>query len=141
MTKSMWTPARRISHWSWSPPFAVIIASILLGRLSSRNCNIAVGTCYHSSIKALERSGTDVGRLGLTRSRRSNSPQRCLIWVDVRTLCRSFKFFLANLDKPFLYGPRFVHGGIVMLKRERGLPQTVTTMLEAQNCLKCHCML
>jgi hypothetical protein len=32
-------------------------------------------------------------------------------------LCRPVKFFHTDLDKPFLYGPRFVHGGIVMLKQ------------------------
>jgi hypothetical protein len=36
-------------------------------------------------------------------------------------------FFYTVLNKPFLYGPRFVHGGIVMLKQESGftklLPQ------------------
>jgi hypothetical protein len=32
-------------------------------------------------------------------------------WVEVRALYRSVKFFHTNLDKPFLYGPRFVHGG------------------------------
>ena len=42
--------------------------------------------------------------------------------VEVRTLCRPIKFFYTNLDKPFLYGSHFVHGGIVMLKQERGLP-------------------
>uniref|UniRef100_A0A4W5PS16 Uncharacterized protein n=1 Tax=Hucho hucho TaxID=62062 RepID=A0A4W5PS16_9TELE len=33
------------------------------------------------------------------------------------------KFFNTNLDKPFLYGPRFVHRGIVMLKQERAFPK------------------
>ena len=42
--------------------------------------------------------------------------------VEVRVLCRPVKFFLADLDKPFLYGHRFVHGGIVMLKQERAFP-------------------
>ena len=39
--------------------------------------------------------------------------------VEVKALCRPDKFFHTGLDKPFLYGPRFVHGGIVML-----LPQS-----------------
>ena len=47
--------------------------------------------------------------------------------VEVRDLCKPVKFFHTNLDKPFLYGPRFVHGGIVMLTQERAfsklLPQ------------------
>ena len=36
--------------------------------------------------------------------------------AEVRALCRLVKFFHTDLDKPFLYGPRFVHGAIVMLK-------------------------
>ncbi|KAK6293699.1 hypothetical protein J4Q44_G00360250 [Coregonus suidteri] len=48
-----------------------------MGRLSTRCWNIAAGTCFHSSTRALVRSGTDVGRLGLARSRRSSSSQRC----------------------------------------------------------------
>ena len=47
---------------------------------------------------------------------------------EVRALCRPVKFFHTKLDKPFLYGQRFIHGGIVMLKQERAfhnlLPQS-----------------
>jgi hypothetical protein len=39
--------------------------------------------------------------------------------VTVRDLCRPVKFFHIDLDKPFLYGSHFVHGGVVMLKKER----------------------
>uniref|UniRef100_UPI00358F17FE guanylyl cyclase-activating protein 1 n=1 Tax=Myxine glutinosa TaxID=7769 RepID=UPI00358F17FE len=48
--------------------------------------------------------------------------------VKVRLLWRPVKLFHTDLDKPFLYGPRFVHGAIVMLKQERAfhnlLPQS-----------------
>ena len=37
------------------------------------------------------------------------------------------KFFHTNLDKPFLYGPRFVHGDIVILKQERAFPKLDST--------------
>ena len=50
--------------------------------------------------------------------------------VEVRALCRPVKFFHTDLDKPYLYGPHFVHRGIIMLKQ--GLTQTVATKLEAQ---------
>ena len=43
--------------------------------------------------------------------------------VDVRALCRPVKFFHTDLNKPFLHGPRFVHGGIVMLKQEGAFPK------------------
>ena len=39
--------------------------------------------------------------------------------VEVSALCRPVKFFHTDLNKPFLYGPRFVHGGVVMLNRKR----------------------
>jgi hypothetical protein len=42
--------------------------------------------------------------------------------IQVRALYRPVKFFYTIHDKPFLYGPRFVHGGIVMLKQERAFP-------------------
>ena len=43
--------------------------------------------------------------------------------VEVRSLCRPVKFFHTDLDKPFLYGPRFVHEGIVMRKQLRAFPK------------------
>ena len=43
--------------------------------------------------------------------------------VVVRALCRPVKFFHTDLTKPFLYGPGFVHRGIVMLKQERAFPK------------------
>ncbi|CDQ91100.1 unnamed protein product [Oncorhynchus mykiss] len=53
------------------PPFAATTASTLLGRLSTRCWNIAAGTCFHSAT-----SISEVGRIGLARSRCSNSSQR-----------------------------------------------------------------
>ena len=41
------------------PPFAATTASTLLGRLSSRCWNIAVGTWVYSATRALVRLGTD----------------------------------------------------------------------------------
>ena len=47
--------------------------------------------------------------------------------VEVRALCGPVKFFHTYFDKPFLYGHRFVHVGIVLLQQERAfsklLPQ------------------
>ena len=43
--------------------------------------------------------------------------------VEVRALYRPVKVFHTDLDKPFLYATRFVHGGIVMLKQERAFPK------------------
>ena len=101
------------------PPFAAITASSLLGRLSTRCWNIAVGTCFHSAPRALVRSGTDVGG--------SQSVFQFIPKVidkgEVRALCRPVKLLHTDLDKPFLYGPHFVHRGICMLKQERAFPK------------------
>jgi hypothetical protein len=43
--------------------------------------------------------------------------------VEVRALCRPVKFFHTDLDKHFMHGTHFVHGGIVMLKQERAFPK------------------
>jgi hypothetical protein len=42
---------------------------------------------------------------------------------EVRVPCRPVKFFHTVLDKPFLYGLHFEHGGIFMLKQERAFPK------------------
>ena len=61
--------------WSWSPP--AITASSLLERFP---WNITSGgDLLPFSDNSIVRSGTDVGRLGLARSWRSNSSQRCLM--------------------------------------------------------------
>ena len=60
--------------------------------------------------------------------------------VEVRALCRPVKLFHTDLNKPFLYGPHFVHDHS-NAETGKGLPQTVATKLEAQNLLECHCML
>ena len=71
MTKSMWTP---YSTTSYSKIMGINMEFVWF---STRCWNIAAGTCFHSVTRALVKSGTDVGRLGLARSRRSNSSQRC----------------------------------------------------------------
>ena len=48
--------------------------------------------------------------------------------IQVKATCRPVTFFHTDLGKPFLYGPRFVQGGIVMLK------------FEAQNHLESYCI-
>ena len=50
--------------------------------------------------------------------------------VAVRALYRPVKFFHADLDKPFLYGPRFVHRGVVKLKQERAFPKLLPQRLK-----------
>ena len=78
------------------------------------------------------RSGTDVGRLGLARSQRSNLSQRFFDGVEVRALCRPFKFFHTVRQTisvwTSLCAPGPCHAETVM-----GLPQTVATKLEVQN--------
>jgi hypothetical protein len=43
--------------------------------------------------------------------------------LSVRALFRPVKFFHTDLNKPFLYGPRFVQGDMVMLKQEWAFPK------------------
>ena len=90
--------------------------------------NIPAGTCFHSATRAFVRSGTDVGPGSQTVFQ---FIPKVFDGVEVKALCRPVKFFHTHLDKPFLYGPRFVQGGIVMLKQDRGIPQTVATRKEA----------
>lgn len=82
-------------------------------------------TCCHPDTTASVRSARDVGQEGLICSWCSNSSHGCWMGSAVKALCR---FIHTKLTKPFLYGPGFAHGSIVMLKQERGknLLQTVT---------------
>ena len=61
--------------------------------------------------------------------------------VEVRALCRPVKFFHTDLDTPFLYGLRFVHGDMVMLKQERAFPKLLPQSWKHRHHLECHCML
>uniref|UniRef100_A0AAZ3RBK8 Potassium voltage-gated channel subfamily A member 3 n=1 Tax=Oncorhynchus tshawytscha TaxID=74940 RepID=A0AAZ3RBK8_ONCTS len=54
---------------------------------------------------------------------RKRSSSSSLNGVEDRALCRPVKFFHTDQDKPFPYGPCFVHRGIVMLKQERPFPK------------------
>jgi hypothetical protein len=129
MTKSMWTPAHQTSHSkimviNMPPtPYAAITGSTLLGRLSTQCWNIAAGTCFHSATRTLVRSGTDVGWLGLARSLEFQFIPKVFDGIEVRALCRTLNFSHTDLDKPFLYGPLFVHSVIVMLKQEMAFPK------------------
>ena len=82
-------------------------------------------TCDESGVVSMEvRLCTDVGRLGMALGQCSNLSQRCS--NGVRALCGKVKFFHTDLDKPFLFGPRFVHGGIIKLKPERASHKLLT---------------
>ena len=100
-------------------PFAAITASTLLGRLSA-------GTCFHSATRALVRSRTDVGRLRLGSQSPFQFIPKVFDGLEVRALCRPVKFFHTDLNKLFLCGPRFVHGGTVMLNQEKAFPKLLT---------------
>ena len=101
------------------PALLLITGSTLPVRVSTRCWNISAGTCFHSARRALVRPGTDVWRVVLARSWRSNSSQRRLMGLR-SGLWRPVTFFHTNLNKPFLSGPRFVHGDIFMQKQEQG---------------------
>lgn len=79
----------------WSPHFAVITASTLLGRLCTQFWNGAVET------RVLTKSGIDVRREGLAHSCRSSLG---FSGVEVSALRRALRSFHINLtSNPFLY--------------------------------------
>jgi hypothetical protein len=86
-------------------------ASTLLGRLSTRCWNIAAGTCFHSATRTLVRLGTDVGRLGLARSRCSNSSQRCSMGLRSGLCAGQSRFFtpISTNQTNLAGGPEKLH--------------------------------
>ena len=72
------------------------------------------------------RSGTDVGEIRPGSQSAFQFNAKVFNGVEVRALCRPVKFYHTDLDKTFLYGPRFVHRSIVMLNQER----TLTKLLQ-----------
>ena len=147
MSKSMWTPARQTSHskligihMELFPPFAAITAATLLGRLYTRCWNIAAGTCFHSVTRALMWSGTDVGRLGMACSRRSNSSQWCSMGLR-SGLCASQSSSSTPISTNHFCMDLALCTGSCHAETGKGLPQNVATKLEAENRLECNCML
>jgi hypothetical protein len=106
--------------YGFGTPFAARTTSTLQGRLSTRCWNIAAGSCFHSDTRALVSSDTNV-KPG-SQSAFQFIP-KMFDGVETRALCRPVKFFHTDLDKPFLYRPRFVHRGIVILKQEKAFPK------------------
>ena len=94
----------RLSTRCWN--IAAITASTLLGRLSTRCWNIAsIQTQEHLLVQALT--------LG-------DSSQRCSMGLRLGLCAGQSRSSTLNSTN-HLYGPRFVHRGIVMLKQERML--------------------
>ncbi|KAK6297583.1 hypothetical protein J4Q44_G00321660 [Coregonus suidteri] len=139
MTKSMWTPARRTSHSKIMGINMELVPPLLLKQpplfWEGFPLDVAVGTCFHSAPKALVRSGTDVGRLGLARSQRSNSSRRCFMGlrsgVCAGQLSSSTRSRQTNSEWTSLCAR-----GHCDAETGKGLPQTVATKLEAQNHLE-----
>ena len=72
-------------------------ASTPLRRLSTRCCNIAAGTCFHSAERTLERSSNDVGAIRPDSQSAFQFIPKVVNGVEVRALCRPVKFF--NTDQ------------------------------------------
>ena len=62
----------------------------------------------------LEHYCGDFGQLGLVTQSVFQFIPKVFDGVEVKAMCSPVKFFHTDLDKLFLYGPRFVHMGIVM---------------------------
>jgi hypothetical protein len=56
-------------------------------------------------------------------------------------LCMSVKFFHTDFEQTISIWTWLYAWGYCHAETAKGLPQTVATKLEAQNCLECHCML
>ena len=119
------------------PPFAAITVSTLLERLSTRCWNISEGTCFHSATRVLVRSHTNVGRLDLACCQRSNSSQMCLMGFR-SVLCAGQSSSSTPIPTNHFFN---LCTGNCHAETGKGLPQTVSTKLEAENHLECHCML
>ncbi len=87
---------------------------------------LAAEMCSHSATRALVRLPAEDG---------DNANE-----VVVRALCKLVKFFHIKLGKPFLYGPGFEHGGIVVLNQKRAfiklLPQSGKYII-VKNIIEC----
>ena len=105
------------------PPFTAIKASTLLGRLFTRCWNIAAGTCFHSSHKSISEVGHRCWAIRPGSQSEFQFISNMFNGVEFRALCRPVMFFHTDLEKPLLYGPHFVHGGIVLLKQEMAFPK------------------
>ena len=123
MTKSMWTPAHRTSH-SKIMGINMELVPLLCCYNSLHSSGKAFHMLEHCCGDMLPFSHKSIREVG--HSRRSNSSQSCGIEVKgsrSRLCAGPVKFFHIDLDKPFLYGPRIVHGSTVMLKQEKAFPK------------------
>jgi hypothetical protein len=84
------------------PSFAAIAASTLLEMLSIRYWNMLQGLASIQSRKLAIRAGSQSA---------FKFVPKVFDGVEVSALFRPVKFFHTDLDKPFLYGPLFVHRG------------------------------
>ena len=98
------------------------------------------GTCFLSATRALVRLGTDVGRLGLSRSQRSNSSQRCLM-VSRSGLCAGQSSSSTPISTNHFCMDLALCTRALSCWNWKGPSKTVAMKLEAQNSLECHCIL
>ena len=133
MTKSMWTPAGQTSH---SKIMGINMELFPLCCYNSLHFSgkaflidvgtLPRGTCFHSDTRALVRSDTDVGRLGLARSRRSDSSQRCSMGLRSGLVAGQSSSSVST--NHLCMDLALCTGGILMLKQERAftklLPQS-----------------
>jgi hypothetical protein len=118
-----------------------VLVDHLIPKYHSTRCwNIAAWTCFNSDTRALVRSGTDVGLLGLAHSWRSNSSQRCSMGLR-SGLCAGQSSSSYRSQQIISVWTSISARGHCHGERGLGLPQTVGTKVEAQTRLECHCML
>ena len=126
MTKSMWTPARRTFHSKIMGINMELVPSLYCSSGKTFHENM-LEHCCRDLIPFSHKRISEVGHWCWAIRSGSQSAFQFILkvfdGVDVRALCGPVKFFHTDLDSPFLYGPHFVHRGIVMLKQERAFPK------------------
>lgn len=93
--------------------FAARTASALLGRLSTRFRIVFMGDFDHCSRSTFVRSHTHTLSVSILIH------PKCVVLIEVRTLCRPVRFIHTRLCHSCLYGPCFVDWCTVMLEGAR----------------------
>jgi hypothetical protein len=105
--------------WSWSP-LCCYNSLHFSGKAFHKTLEHYSRDLFHSATRALVRSGTDVGRLGLARSRCSNSYQMCLMGLRSGLCAGQSSSSTPISTNHFCMDLALC---IVMLKQERAFPK------------------
>ena len=128
MTKSMWTPARWTSHSKIMDISRELLPPLLLKQspLFWEDFPLDVRTLLQGLLLFSHKSISEVGHWCWVIRPGSQLVfqfiPKVFDGVEVRALCRPVEFFHTELNKPFLYGPRFGHGALSCWNRKGPSP-------------------